>query len=142
MDYQLEEVYARTLTHSGLLRTSFQSRTSHSFSSRLILRLSHECLIPSVNIHGHACAENILHHQSDIAFRSLYPSWTPPSQVPTVLDNETLGTTPAVLGHSSSAGCRIHHSTPLVQQMGSSPRSTMHLPETTLFSFTNASLTG
>ena len=124
MDYQLEEVYARTLMHSGLLGTSFQSRTSHSFSSGLILRLSHQCPIPFVNIHGHVCAEHVFHHQSDIAFRSLYPSWMPPTQVLTILDKETSVTTPAVLGHSSSAGCRIPHSTPLVQQMGSSERST------------------
>ena len=74
MVYQLEEVYARTLTYSRLLRTLFQSWTYHEFSSGLILRLSHQCPIPSVNIHGHACMENILHHQSDIALRSLYPS--------------------------------------------------------------------
>ena len=124
MDYQLEEVYARTLTHSRLLGTTFQSWTSHSFSSWLILRFYHQCPIPSVNIHGHACTENILHHQSDIALCSLYLSWTPPPRVPTILDQETLVTTPEVLGHSSSAGCRISHTAPLVQLMGSSQRST------------------
>ena len=88
MDYQFEEVYARTLTHSRLLGTAFQSRTSHSLSSRLILRFSHQCPIPSINIHGHVCMQDILPHQSDIALCSLYPSRTPPSQVPAVLDKE------------------------------------------------------
>ena len=63
MDYKLEEVYARTLTHSRLLGTTFQSRTSHSPSSRLILRFSHQCPIPSVNVNSHACLQDILHHQ-------------------------------------------------------------------------------
>ena len=57
MDYKLEEVYARTLTHSRLLGTTFQSRTSHSPSSRLILRFSHQCPNPSVNVNSHAACK-------------------------------------------------------------------------------------
>ena len=121
--YQLEEVYARTLMHSRLLGTAFQSRTSHSLSSRLILRFSHRCPIPSINIHGRACTQDILYHQLDIALCPLYQSWTPPSQVPAVLDKETLVTAQAVMGHADPTGCEISHSTPLVQQTRSSSRS-------------------
>ena len=130
MDYQLEEVYARTPMHSRLLRTAFQSPTSHSFSSRLILRFSPRCPIPSINIHGHACTQDILHHQSDLALCPLYPSRTPPSQVPAVLDKETLVTAQAVMGHSDPTGCRISHSTLLIQQTRSSPRSPSASPGT------------
>ena len=130
MDYQFEEVYAITVVHSRLLGTAFQSRTSHSFSSRLILRFSHQCPFPSINIHGHACTQDILHQQSNLALCPLYPLGAPPSQVPAVLDKETLVAAQAVMGHSDPTGCVISHSTPLVQQTRSSPRSPSASPGT------------
>ena len=130
MDYKLEEVYARILTHSRLLGTTFQSRTSHSLSSGLILRFLHQCPIPSVNVNSHACLQDILHHQSDLALCSLYPSRAPPSQVPTVLDKKTVVTAPTVMGHPDITGCGISCSSQLIQ----------HLPELSLF-FMDASLT-
>ena len=143
MDYQLEEVYARTLTHSRLLGTAFQSRTSYSFCSGLLLRFSRPCPIPSINIHGHGCTQDILHYQSDFALCPLYPSRAPPSQVPAVMDKETLVTAQAVMGHLDPTGCGISHSTSLVQQTKSSPRSPSTSPGTQpVFFFTDASVTG
>ena len=126
----LEEVYARILTHSRLLGTTFQSRTSHSLSSGLILRFLHQCPIPSVNVNSHACLQDILHYQSDLALCSLYPSQAPPSQVPTVLDKKTVVTAPTVMGHPDTTGCGISCSSQLIQQMRCSPRSTSTSPRT------------
>ena len=67
MNYQLEEVYANSLTHPRFLGPTFQSRESHHLSFRLILRFSHQCPIPCVNIHGHACPQDFIHHQSNLA---------------------------------------------------------------------------
>ena len=130
MDCQLEDVYARTLIHSRLLGTAFQSRTSHSFSSGLLHRFSHQCPIPSINIHGHACTQDILYHQSDLALCPLYPSRTPPSQVTSVLDKETLVTAQAIMGHTDPTGLGISHSILLVQQTRISSRSPSASPGT------------
>ena len=124
MDYQLEEVYARSITHPRLLGPTFQSRESHYISSRLILRFSHQCPIPSINIHGHSYMQDLFHHQSNLALHPFYPSRAPTTQVPAVLDEETLGSAQAVLGHSTPAGCRLSLSPPMVQQTGHSPGST------------------
>ena len=43
-----------------------------------------------------------IHHQSNLALHLLYPSQAPTAQVPSVLDKETLGSTQAVLGHSTN----------------------------------------
>ena len=127
MDYQLEEVYARTLMHTGLLGTALQSRTSHCFSSGL-LRFSHRCPIPSFSVHGHACMQDNLYNQSDLAFCLIYPSRTPSSQVPAVLDKtETLVTTHPVLGHSDPTGYGISQTSTMVQPTGSSSRSPLTL---------------
>ena len=120
MDYQLEEVYARSLTHPRLLGPTFQSRESHNISSRLILRFSHQCPIPSISIYCHACMQDLFHYKSNLALRPLYPSRAPTTQVPAVLDKETLGSAQTVLGHSNPAGCRLSFSPPLVQQTGRS----------------------
>ena len=74
IDYQLEEVYARSLKHPILLGSTFQSQESLHLPFRLILRFSHQCPIPSVNIHGHACPQDFIHHQSNLALQPLYPS--------------------------------------------------------------------
>ena len=124
MDYQLDEFYARSLTHPRLLETTFQSRKSHDISSRLIIRFSHQWPMPSINIHSHACMQDFLHRQSNLALHPIYPSRAPPPQVAAVLDKKTLGSAQAVLGHSNPAGCRISLSTPLLQQTGSPPGST------------------
>ena len=56
IDYQLEEVYTRTLTHNRLLETALQSRTSHCFSSFLdsltsvLSRLSAYTVMPACKI--------------------------------------------------------------------------------------------
>ena len=102
LNYKLQEVYASSLTQSGLLGPPFQSRKSHHISSKLILRFSHQCPIPSIDVNSHACTQDFIHHQSNLAFRSLYPSWTPAAQVPSVLDKETLGSAQVILGHSST----------------------------------------
>ena len=127
MDYQLEEVYARTLTHTGLLGTALQFRTSHCFSSGL-LRFSHQCPIPSFSVHGHVCMQDNLYNQSDLAFCPIYPSRMPSSQVPAVLDKmETLVTRHPVLGHSDPTGYGISHTSTMVQPTGSSSRSPLTL---------------
>ena len=123
LDYQLEEVYAPSLTHPRLLRLTFQSRESHNISSRLILRFSHQHPIPSINIYSHACTQDLFHHKSHLALRPLYPPRAPATQVPAVLDKKALGSALAVLGHSNPAGCRLSVSPPLVQQTGRSPGS-------------------
>ena len=66
---------------------------------------------------------NFIHHQSHLAFRALYPSWTPAAQFFSVLDKVTLGPTQAILGHSITTECRIPISPALVQQTGCSPGS-------------------
>ena len=119
LDYKLEEVYASSLTHTRLLGTPFQSRESNHFSSGLILRFSHQCSILSINVNSHACMQDVIHHQLNLAFHSLYPSWTPTAQVPSVLDKTKLVSAQAVLlGHSTTTGCGISLSPALVQQTG------------------------
>ena len=123
MDNQLAKVSVSPLTHHRLPGPTFQSRESHHISSSLILSFSYPTPIPSVHDHGHACKENFIHHQLHLAFRSLYPSWTPAAQISSVLDKATLGPTQAILWHSITTECRIPISPALVQQTGCSPGS-------------------
>ena len=120
MDNELEKVCVDPLTYCRLPGTSFRSRESYHFPSRIIPSFSHPTPIPSVNIHGHACKEFFIHHQSHIALRSLHPSWPPATQVSPILDQATLDPTQAILGHSITTGCRIPFSSALVQQTGCS----------------------
>ena len=128
MDYQLKEVYTRILTHTRLLGTALQSRTSQCFSSGLLLKFSHQCTILSISVHGHACTQDNFYNQSDLSLCPIYPSWTPSSQVPAVLDKETLVTTHTVLGHSDPTGYGISHTSTMVQPMRSSSRSPIAPP--------------
>ena len=145
MDYQLEEVYTRTLTHSRLLGSVLQSRTSDCFFTRL-LRFSHQCPIPSISIHGHACTQNNFYQWTDLSLCPLYPSRPPTAQVPPVLDKETVVATHTALGHPDPTGFGISHTSTLVQQKRSTSGSPTASPGThpvlTLFFFTDASLTG
>ena len=128
MDYQLEEVYTRTLTHTKRLGTALQSRTSHCFSSRLLLRFSHLYPIPSISVLGHACTQDNFYHQSDLSLCPIYPSQMPSSQVPAILDKETLVTIHTVLGHSDPTGYGISQPSTLVQLTRSSSRSPIASP--------------
>ena len=128
MDYQLEEVYARTFTHNGLLGTALQSRTSHCFSSGVLLIFSHQCPFLSLSVHGHACMQDNLYNQSDLSFCPIYPSRMLSSRVPAVLDKKTLVTTHTVLGHSDPTGYGIYHTSTMVQLMGSYSRSPITFP--------------
>ena len=142
MDYQLEEVYARSLTHARLLGLTFQSRESHNISSRLILRFCHQCPILSISIYGHACTQDLFHHKSHLTLRPLYPPWAPATQVPAVLDKRHWAQ------HRQSWDTPIQLDADFLSHLCWFNRQDvfqgvpLHLPEPSLFFFTDASLTG
>ena len=130
MDYQLEEVYTRNFTHSRRFGSALQSITSNCFFTRLLLRSSHQCPIPSINVHCHACMQNNFYQQSDLSLFPLYPSRPPTAQVPPVLDKEMLVPTHTALGHPDLTGFGISHTSTLVQQKRSTSRSPTAFPGT------------
>ena len=140
MDFQLQEAYTGTLTHTRLLGAALQSRTSNCFSSRLFLD-SHQCPFPSISVQAHACMQDNLYKQSDLSLCPGYPSRTPSSQVPTVLDKKTLVITQPwdtqIQLHSEFlTHLRCFNRREVLQGVP------LHVPEPTLFFFPDASLAG
>ena len=140
MDFQLQEAYTGTLTHTRLLGAALQSRTSNCFSSRLFLD-SHQCPFPSISFQGHACTQDNLYKQSDLSLCPGYPSRMPSSQVPTVLDKKTLVITQLwdtqIQLHSEFlTHLRCFNRREVLQGVP------LHVPEPTLFFFPDASLAG
>ena len=131
MDYRILDFLGR----------HFNLEQAICFSSGLLLRFSHQCPIPSVNVHGHACTQDDFYKLSDLSLCPVYPSRTPSSQVPTVLDKTMLVTTHTALGHPDPTGYGISLST-IVPQTRSSTRSPLTSPKTHTVLLHLASLRG
>ena len=131
--------YPVTLTHSRLFGSALQSRTSNCFSTRP-LRFSHQCPLPSISVHSHACTQNNFYELSDLSLCPLYSSWSPSTQVPPLLDKETLVPTCTAMGHPDPTGFRISLTHQCWFKREVLQGLPLHLPKPTLF-FTDASLT-
>ena len=119
-----------------------QSRTSNCFSSRFLLRFSHQCPFPSISVQGHAYMQDNFYKWSVLSLCPVYQSQTPSSQVPTVLDKDA--------GHNThSPGTLRSNWIPNFSHIYTGSTDEKFFKEShcisrgpTLLFFTNASLTG